>query len=354
MGAPLPLSSPPAGSRDGRTDELALLLAGACARAPLDWDIAEEADFCLLALARAAQERVRQAIANTLADCPWAPTGAVRFLAGDTLDIAHPIVTRCLALSDDDLVAIAAIDTERRLMIASRTRVSARLTVTLARYREREVLEQLARNAGARLDDHAAADFAAVAKADRDLQDALCARDDLTRGFARALVTVAADAIAARLRSRFPDLPVPALNQAASQAAASAQEENSDSAAARLVGRLDASGRLDAAFALRALSEARGDVFDHAMARLCGLPATTWRRALGSAPVRACALACRVVNADRASVASLVRALIKEGRIHAVDPGDLTRAAEEIFNAYGPPDAGRALRTLGAPGSIAH
>lgn len=354
MAAPSTLPKPGTDKRVQQREALAMMLAGACTRAPLDWEIAEEADFCLLLLARSAQDRVRQSIANTLADCPWAPRSVVRFLASDTLDIAHPVVTRCLALSDDDLIAIARIDTERRLMIASRARVSARLTVTLARYREREVLTQLARNSGARLDEHSAGDFAAVAKGERELQTALASRDDLTRGFARALIAVATDAIVERLRSRFPDLPAPALKEAAAQAAGLAEEEDADSAAARLIGRLDASGRLDAAFALRALDEARGAVFDHAIARLCGLPVRTWRRALSAAPVRACALAGRVIGADRASVATMVRGLVRDGRVHAMEPADIAVASEQIFSTYQPLDAGRALRTLGAPGSIAH
>lgn len=334
-------------------NELALLLTTACVKAPPAWSIAEEVDDCLLHLARAAQDRVRLVMAGQLADCPWAPESVVRFLAFDRLDIAEPILTRCLALSEDDLVEIAQIDSERRMLLAARIRVSEPVVRALAAWREPDVLDRLARNTGAQLGETAAEDFAAIAQGDRELQIALAARDDLTAGFARALIAVAADTVAVRLRQRFPQLTRDRLDGAVSGVQDTARADDPETAAARLVSQLEISGRLDAAFVLRSLADAPGPVFDHGLARLCALPVKTWRRALAASPVRACALACRRIGAQGRAVAPMVRALTRQGRIHAVDEMDLSRAAAEIFSNYEPARAEHGLRMLGGEASIA-
>ncbi|WP_158291496.1 DUF2336 domain-containing protein [Marinicauda algicola] len=342
-----------ADARIRRRGELALMLTSACVKAPPSWRVADEVDECLLDLARSAEARVRLAIANRLADCPWAPPGVVRFLAGDELEIAEPILTRCLALEEEDLIALARLDGARRLMIASRLRVSEAVVAALAAFRESEVLDRLARNDGARLGEASAADFAAVAKGERELQIALAARDDLTAGFARALMAVAAQTVAQVLARRFPTLERRAVDEAAAGALADAAASDPEAEAARLVARLEASGRLDAAFVLRSLAGAPGPVFDHAMARLCAMPVGLWRRALGAAPVRACALACRTIGAQDRSVAPMVRTLTRQGRIHAVDDSDLARAASAVFADYDAAAAGGALHALGGGASIA-
>lgn len=336
-----------------RQSELALLLTAACVKTQPARSVAGEIDDYLLYLAKAAEDRVRLVMASQIADCPWAPAGVVRFLAFDKLGIAEPILTRCLALSEDDLIEIAQTGRERRILLAARERVSEPVVAALAAWREPDVLGRLARNEGATLGEASAEDFAAIARADRDLQIALAARDDLTAGFARALIAVAADTVAERLRGRFPQLSRSGLDEAASTACEAAQADDPETAAARLVRRLEASGRLDAAFVLRSLGDAPGPVFDHGLARLCGLPVNIWRRALATSPVRACALACRCIGGDRASIAPMVRALTRQGRIHDVDASDLLRAGAEIFGNYEPARAGRGLRMLGGKASIA-
>lgn len=336
-----------------RHDELALLLTAACVKAPPSWSVADDVDDCLLQLARAAEDRVRLTMANRLADCSWAPAGVVRFLAADRLDIATPVLSRCLALSEADLISIAQSDRERRLLLAGRLRVSEPVVRALASWREPDVLDRLARNDGARLGDASADDFAAIAKDDRELQIALAAREDLSAGFAQALFAVAAQTVAESLQRRFPQLSRHHVETVTAASVEADESNDPETAAARLVGRLDISGRLDAAFVLRSLADAPGPVFDHGLARLCAIPVRTWRRALAASPVRACALACRCISADNRSVAPMVRALTRQGRIHAVDEMNLTRAGAEIYDHYDPAHAGRGLRMLGGEASIA-
>ena len=270
--------------------ELALMLSDLCVNQPPEAQYTDAADDCLLYLARAAEERVRQSMALKLADCHWAPAKITRFLAFDTIKVAEPILKRCLALDEGTLIELAATTHERRLAIAKRPHVSEPVTRELASHREADVITTLARNTGADLGTASAKDFAALAEGDRDLQAALASRDDLTTGFATALLNIAADEIAQRLIRRFPDLPKRKLKDITDEASDQAIDTSTEEGAARLTLNLHSKGQLNAPFALRSLEEGKVNLFDHSIARLTGLPVRDWRRALGTSPLRACGL----------------------------------------------------------------
>jgi hypothetical protein len=58
---------------------------------------------------------------------------------------------------------------------------------------------------------------------------------------------------------------------------------------------LERDGALTKADVLRAARNGRSDIADHAVARLTGLPAVDWRRALSRSPLRVCLLAGRAM-----------------------------------------------------------
>lgn len=332
--------------------ELALLLSDACAKEPPDVQLSQTADDCLIYLARAAEERVRQTMALKLAECTWAPPKIIQHLAFDVISVAEPILTRSLVLDEDTLIKLARTTPDKRLVIARRTHVSEPLTRELASYREYDVINTLARNDGARLPEKSAPDFAEVARGDSDLQAALTSRDDLTLGFATVLLTVAADEISKRLRARFPELPARVLEDFAEEASVEAISVTTEEGAARLTLKMHASGQLNASFAVKSLQEGKANLFDHSIARLTGLPVRDWRRALGTSPLRACGLAGRAIAIDADAVNPIVKSLIELGRIHMIEPHLIRRAASEIYATYGRDEARKALHRLGADGSI--
>lgn len=336
---------------DDRRDALALAVARLCAHGPLHAGAGAAAAKALLPLARAAEARVRAAMAEELADAPWAPPAVVRWLAFDQLEVARPVLERSLALSDADLVALAGSDRARRLVIAGRAKVSAQVCAALARWREVDVIRTLVDNAGAELQGAAVADVMAAARADDRLQAALAGRAELPRAFARALFVVAAGEIRAALLKRFPDLPRDRIADAAeaADAAAAAGASGPDTMAATL----HAQGGLTPAFALRALNEGRHDVFDEAVAQLTGVPAERWRRALAVSSLRAAALACRAMAIDAAAVPAAYDALARAGRAHAIHAADVRGGVQEIYQMYRAQDASRALNRLGEAASIA-
>ncbi|QCI66517.1 hypothetical protein [Phreatobacter stygius] len=79
-----------------------------------------------------ADEDDRAIIAAKLADHPQTPTAVARKLATDTIRVAFPILSRSMALSDDDMfLAVRSGDAERALAVASRADLGLAALVAL-------------------------------------------------------------------------------------------------------------------------------------------------------------------------------------------------------------------------------
>ena len=99
------------------------------------------------------------------------------------------------------------------------------------------------------------------------------------------------------------------------------------------------SGALTGNYALTALRAGKFAIFDHAVARLCGLTPAQWRVALTMGGVRAAAMACQASGLDRTDYPTVHRALQRTGRMHQQLEG-------EAMN--GPDKAATVLRQLGS------
>ncbi|MFW6300529.1 MAG: DUF2336 domain-containing protein, partial [Oceanicaulis sp.] len=263
-----------------------------CVIRPLPEPALAEIDAALTGYLSEAIASVRAGVALRLADCDWAPLEAVRMLAFDEIEIALPVLERSRRLAEADLEALAELDRARRCALARRAEVSERVSARIASKRESECLLLLARNAGARLSDASAADFASVARGAPDLQRTLAGRPDLRPGLARALLAVAGEAVKSAMAERFPDL-APERLDAAVQAAAIAPDAGGDAQSAALVDKLAARRLLGASELLRAADAGRTSMTDHIAARLTGLDVEDWRRALARSPLRAILLCAR-------------------------------------------------------------
>lgn len=335
--------------RAGSAGRKAAALSRLCVLRPLPDPVLSEVDAALTGYLCDALAQVRAEVAARLADCDWAPVEAVRMLAFDEIEISRPILERSRRVADSDLLALARLDHERRCALARRPALSEPLTTTIAAGREPQCLLLLAGNPGARLSDASAADFASVARGAPELQRRLAARDDLKPGLARALMAVAGEAVKADLAARWPDLNAERLDAALTHAVAAPP---SDAAAARTVDRLAAQGLLRTDDLIRAAAAGREAMADHVAARLTGMEAADWRRALTRSPLRATLLCARAVALSADHAARLHTAYAAAGRAHDMEPDRLADACREIYAAYDRDGARRALHRLGADASI--
>ena len=341
---------PISGADPIRAGRKALDVAQLCTLRPLPQAVVDELDKPLVDLLQEAESSVRAKVALRLAACSWAPRQAVRMLAFEPLDISEPIIARSPVIADADLVQLADTDTDHRMLIARRPSVSEAVTAAVARHREPSCLIALARNDNALLPDRSAADFAAAARDEADLQRALAARTDMGMGLARAIYALAGEVVKSALTQAYPELDSTRIEAAVEDAASPAPE--GDQAAEELTSELQKMGSLTKTDVLRAARNGRSDIADHAVARLTGLPASDWRRALSRSPLRVSLLAGRAMAMTSEEAGSLYLALVENGRAHAIGPEGLAHASSNIYSEFSRDDARKALHRLGADGSI--
>jgi uncharacterized protein (DUF2336 family) len=334
-----------------RAGRKALDIAQLCTLRPLPDPVIQEFDTPLVTLLQAAEGTIRTKVALRLAGCSWAPREAVRMLAFEPLEISEPVLARSPVITEDDLLTLAREDADHRLLIARRPRVSEPVSAAIAKYREADSLMALARNEGAELSDRSAVDFAAIAKADESLQTALSKRTDMGAALARAIYAIAGEAVKQSLLAAYPDLAPAQVEVAVDEAVENPAESDTDAGA--LTETLERDGALTKADVLRAARNGRSDIADHAVARLTGLPAVDWRRALSRSPLRVCLLAGRAMAMTPEEACALYIAFADIGRAHAVTPDALGKASAQVYRQFARDDARHALHRLGAGGSIA-
>ncbi|WP_292981803.1 DUF2336 domain-containing protein [Oceanicaulis sp. UBA6590] len=335
---------PPPSERAGQK---ALALADLCTLRALPEPVLCEIDAHLTGFLRAAEARVRARAAIRLAECPWAPVEAIRSLAFDAFEIASPVLQHSERLKEQDLLALAALGPQQRLALARRNTISEKLAERLCSFGERDCLEKLFRNLGAKLNARCAEQTADLIKADCLLREALSGRGALEVEFARSLYEIAGDAVYALLDDICPQaLPRLAGLDARPDAV------DLDALGETLSHQLHEIEALNAEDVLRATQNGRTDIADHAVARLTGLEPADWRQTLRRSPVRVAILAARAMAMSIDHAHLFYAALCEQGRAHPLPVESAKRAVGELYQQYSRDAARQALHRMSADGSI--
>ncbi|MBL8710109.1 MAG: DUF2336 domain-containing protein [Rhodospirillaceae bacterium] len=97
-----------------------------------------------------AELEFRRKLADTLKTAPGLDRGIARRLAEDVLDVARPILAECLALTDEDLVAvIESRSIEHARAVATRRELSADVSTALIKTDDETVVLRVAANENA-------------------------------------------------------------------------------------------------------------------------------------------------------------------------------------------------------------
>ena len=331
----------------------ALALIDLCTLRPLPETIIDELDPTLTALLQAAESRVRMKAALRLSKCDWAPRETVRALAFDALEIAAPLLSHSSVISDQDLLVLASKGMSHRTRLARRSKVAASLSAEIAQYKEAECLIALARNPGVELDYRCAQGFAEMAQQDAALRQALAGRSGFDPDFARAIYELSGETVRNLIMKVCPECASARVN-ATIQHATEINKNDADlgQLAEELTETLHSEDALTAADVLRATENGRSDISDHAVARLTGLGAADWRRALRKSPVRASFLAARSMGMALDDALAFFTALCEMGRAHRLQSAHAHQAAAQLYEQYSELNARQALHRMGANGSI--
>jgi hypothetical protein len=137
-------------------------------------------DEVLCKLAELVEVEARSHVARLLAPLERAPGMVVAKLANDTIEVAGPLLEFSNVLSDDDLIDIAAHQSEaHRVAIAGRPNVPERVGDAIVRHGDELSVKRLVRNSGAELGPAALERLVERASQDAGMADDLRGRADI-------------------------------------------------------------------------------------------------------------------------------------------------------------------------------
>ncbi|MGF1462734.1 MAG: DUF2336 domain-containing protein [Maricaulaceae bacterium] len=336
---------------DVSRDRLLLAMGDLCAEGPAEVTAGDAAETIILHLLERAEAQIRLRLAERLADSAWAPHDVLLFLALDDYEIAQPVLNRSAQLSEDDLVQIARDATPKhRIAVARRPDVTPNISDALTERCEPSILTVLAANGGAKLGSLAWKNMMRTSARHPALQAPLAERRDLPDALVTELYHVAGEAVRRRLVERF-DLDPESLDQdlrAAVDTAAGGQDDSEDEAAARLVDKLSASGRLSTSFLVKALRERDLALFQHTISKLSDLPVATVRTAMERQPETGVMLLCRGAGVDRSVFSTVYAGLESIGAVSRPLAGEVMVNFAKVYADFTPEAARDSLKAIQA------
>jgi uncharacterized protein (DUF2336 family) len=163
-------------------------------------------DEVIAKLAVAIEAKARAKLSIRLAEVPSAPPGVVRMLAfDDDIDVARPMLRKSERLEESDLVATANSKSQQHLAaISERRSLSEAVTDVLVTRGDREVVQSVVKNAGARFSDAGFRMLVKRSSSDETLAVQVGARRDLPRQHFLQLLEQASATVRARLAAENP------------------------------------------------------------------------------------------------------------------------------------------------------
>jgi uncharacterized protein (DUF2336 family) len=286
----------------------------------------QKAEEILRIMAADAAELVRRALAVTLKSSPLVPHDVALRLAKDVETVALPILSFSPVFSDQDLCEIVRIGGPvRQIAIASRPRVSEKVSTTLVDYGVEKAVETVCANDNASFADKTlAAVVERFAKSEAVLA-AIAYRRTLPLSVTEKLVAVVSDQLRDHLINTHA-LPADLALQIAMGSRERATIDLVDQAGRTpdvksFVAHLNRAGRLTASLLLRALAQGHMVFFEWGVAELSAIPHhRTWLMIHDAGPLglkaiyERAGLPARLYSAFRAGV-DTYHALEVEGPI---------------------------------------
>jgi len=158
-------------------------------------------DDLLIKVTKQIEEHALIELSIRLSPQKKAPPNTLRSLAEhDSISIAGPVLVNCEQLTDRDLVEIAKSKSQAHLtMIARRPQLNEAVTDVLVDYGNADVLNEVAKNLGARISHLTMGKLVFCAERDEKLTVSIFNREDVPAPLQRRLVRQATEAVRAKL-----------------------------------------------------------------------------------------------------------------------------------------------------------
>ena len=229
-----------------------------------------------------AEVRVREALADTIKENLDIPHDVALALASDVDSVALPVIRSSEILSDDDLMAIIAADSEtKQIAVAQRPKVSERVSKALVETERESVVGTLVANDGAEISREVFDKVIDTLGGNESLQEALVRRQHMPVAIAERLLTLVSSTLRDELIARH-EMPGGMADflvlQSREKATVALSGESGAEDVMTLVRQLHAGDRLTPSIILRALCVGDLRFFEAAISVLTGVPLVNARK----------------------------------------------------------------------------
>lgn len=291
-------------------------------------------------------EVVRATLSKHLAKCAFLPHRYARTMAEDVEAVAVPMLEHSEALTDEDLLSIAAEQGRPyQSAIAGRSFVSHEVSDVLINRGESSVAVRLLGNEGAKLSEPALHRIMDAFNRDSEVVDALTNRGRVPSSVADRIVTLIAEPATpsgdAETAIRSSERAHPLFARKLSLGKPRHRKiEGID--ASTLADKFAAAGRLTPAFLLRVLCDGRQGSFEAGVSRLAGVPIDNTIAMLTSGDDEALTALFKrtgVPGPFRRAFADAIKGLIRNAPLEAKDAMTAEEIAEAVMEVYKNDDA---------------
>lgn len=282
-------------------------------------------------LIREVSQEIRRKLALKLAEAPGTPRELAVLLANDDIDIASPILLKCKALEDVDLIEIIRNRSiQHMLAISMRRDLSTAVADALVEHGGNDVIRSLLENPDAQIGRATMAYLVEQSRAVDEFQEPLARRQDLPRDLAVRMCFWVSAAIRQYIVEKFEidkDTLDDTLEPLTTEFAASlAEEKRQHGAADDLARQLGEQRKLTPRLLIQTLRRGEIPLFEAMMAEMCDLRVNLVRRICYEPGAEGLAVAARAIGLSREEFATiyLLTRKAKHGPT-TTDPGDLGR-----------------------------
>jgi hypothetical protein len=163
-------------------------------------------DDVMMRLVNAIEAKARAKLAERLAPIANAPSNVIHCLASDDdIEVARPVLAQSERLSEQSLLAAANSKSQEHLFaISQRNSLSEALTDVLVERGDRDVVQAVVQNRGARFSDNGFRSLVQRSTGDDALASEVGMRGDMPRPYFLMLLERASNAVRARLAAENP------------------------------------------------------------------------------------------------------------------------------------------------------
>lgn len=286
-------------------------------------------------LVRETERAVREIISAQVAERTDVPNELAKTLADDTIEVAYPILTRCKALKDADLIEIIRNRAyEHQLAIALRYDVSERVSSELVASGNRDVIVTLLENSGARIAQSTLAYLVEESRRVDSFQQPILRREDLDPDLAKKMFMWVSAALRSFIVKKYEfdhktidDL----LEKAGVIGAERASIETSRNSSDNLAAELQHEGLITPELLIQSLKERHVHLFVSMMTRATGLRRALITRFLLEASGEGLAITCKSLGMTKDQYLEIFRLT---GKARTARAGSAQSPNQAVLDLY--------------------